>query len=252
MLNLPKKLISQAIFVIGFDRDLTVRTRQFEIEKAMTSLVNAPSVNTNIPDDFNPQAPRVTMSGGDISVQFSQITAQLTINVDNSNAKPIEVITESITKRINLFQSILDKVIGIDKQLERGMVLVVSYPVDLDKTADEELAEYIASSFTKVQSFGKPQNVGINVAYKTDDNYFITLTVAQYKQAISDLVGTQSQFIDFAKLPVTEKGIELKIDINSRPLLASANTPKDVTKIVLDKSFDFLLNQADNFMGMKK
>jgi len=250
MLNFSKKSISQAVFVIGFERDVSIRTKQFEIEKAMMSLVSGPSVNTNIPDEFEAQMPRVTMNYGDVAIHFSQVTAQMTINVENNNAKSIEVIVESIAKRVNLFQSVVDKVIHNDMQRERGLVLTVNYSVDKDKITDADVSEYIQSHFMKVQPLGIPASAGFNVGYKTDDNFFITLSVGQYKFVRSEVLSASPvQWIDISKLIIIDTGVELKIDINSRPLLDIVNKPKDVTKAILDKSHDFLLKQADGFIG---
>lgn len=248
---LGSKSIAQAVFVIGYARDATIRTRQFEIEKAMTPLIGGPSVNTNLPDDSNPHAPRVTLSHGAVTVHFSQMAAQITINVDNTDNKSLEVIRDSISKRINMFQSCLDKIIPHEQQRERGLVLTVQYPVDLNKVTDDVVFEYIQSKFLRITPLGTAASAGFNVGYKTADNFFITLNVGQYKMATAEVPITQSvSWFDIAALPVVESGIELKIDVNSRPWVDKPNKPKDETGVIMKKSFDFVLSEADSFMGI--
>lgn len=248
---LTTKSIAQAVFVIGYARHNSIRMKQFEIEKALAPLIGGPSVNTNLPDDFNPQAPRVTFTQGPVAVHFSQIAAQITINIDNTDNKSLEVIRDSISKRINLFQSCLDKVVPREQQRERGLILTVQYPVDLSKVTDEIAFDYIQTRFLRITPLGTPASAGFNVGYKTADNFFITLAVAQYKMATAEIPATQSvNWLDLSTLPVTESGIELKIDVNSRPLVDMPNKPKDETGIILKKAFDFVFTEANSFMGI--
>lgn len=251
MLNLPNKSIAQVLFVIGYTRDSTIRTKQFDIEKALASLIGDTSVNTNLPDDFNPQAPRVTLMQGQLSAFFSQIAAQLTIDIDNTNGKSVEVIRDSITKKINLFQSCVDKIISHEQQRERGLVLTMKYPVDSTQFPDEAVFDYIQSKFFQISPLGKPASAQFNVGYKTNDNFFVTLSVAQYTQ-YNIATMSAAQLFDITTLPVIESGIELKIDVNSRPLVDVADQPADVTKVILGKTFDFVLTQADKFIGAQK
>jgi len=253
MLNSANKSIAQALFVIGYTRDSTIRTKQFDIEKALAPLIGGPSVNTNLPDDFNPQAPRVTLIQGQVSVHFSQIAAQLTIDVDNTNDKSLEVIRDSIAKRINLFQSCVDKIMPHEQQRERGLVLTMKYPVDSTQFPDEAVFDYIQSKFFQISPLGKPASAQFNVGYKTEDNFFVTLSVAQYKMAAGEMPAMPTvQWFDIMTLPIIESGIELKIDVNSRPLVDVADQPANVTKVILEKTFDFVLTEADKFMGVRK
>ena len=252
MLNLPKK-IGQVLFVIGYTRDSTIRTKQFDIEKAFVNLIDGPSINTNLPDDFNAQAPRVTLNRGRLSVYFSQVTAQLTIDIDNTNGKSLEVIRDSIAKKINLFQTCVDKIIPHEQQRERGLVISTLYSIDSTKFSDEAIFEYIQSNFLKVHPLGKPASGQFNVGYKTSDNFFITLSVAQYKIAGGEIPAiSEKQWFDFTSLPVIDSGIELKIDVNSRPLVDMEDQQTDVTAAILQKSFDFVIDEADKFMGVQK
>lgn len=253
MLNLANKSIAQALFVISFTRDSTIRTKQFDIEKAMAPLLGGSSVNTNLPDDFNPQAPRVTIGQGQVSVHFSQIAAQLTIDVDNTNGKSVEVIRDSIDKKINMFQSCVDKIISHERQRERGLVLTLHYFVDSTQFSDEAVFDYIQSKFFQISPLGKPASAQFSVGYKTNDNFFVTLSVAQYNQYnIAAGMSSENQWVDIKTLPIINSGIELKIDVNSRPLVDMADQPDNVTNVILKKTFDIIMDEADKFMGAQK
>ena len=246
MLSLNNKLITQALFVVNYEKDSAIRTKQFDIERAFESLITGSSVNTNLPDDFNPQAPRVTLTHDKTSIVFSQIAAQLTIDVDNLKDQPIESIIISIDKRIKLFQKCLDKIIPNTSQKDRGLVINVNFPIyDL---GDEEIANYIQSNFFKPLSLGVPASAGFNVGFKTEDNFFITLFVGIYK-IIDPPTYKENQWIDILNLPIKESGIELKIDVNSRP---KVEQPSEITDLILNKAFDFIKNEADTFIGIKK
>lgn len=248
MLNLINKSISQVLFVIGYMRDSTIRIKQFDIEKALLPLLVGSSVNTNLPDDFNPQLPRVTLRQGKLSVHFSQLTAQLTIDIDNTNGKSLDVMRDSIAKKINLFQSCVDEIIPHERQRERGLVLTMLCPVD--STQFSNVFTHIQSNFFKISPLGEPASAQFNVGYKTNDNFFLTLAVAQYQIAAGDIAAiSAAQYVDINTLPVVESGIELKIDVNSRPLVDMTDQPTDVTKVILKKAFDFVINEADKFIG---
>jgi hypothetical protein len=168
MLKESKKRIGQVIFVVGYAIDSTIRTKQFDIEKALAPLITGPSINTNLPDEHNPHAPRVQIGKGRISAQFTQLAAQLTINVENANGKPLETIRDSITKKINLFQNCLDKIVPHDQQRERGLVLVVQYPVDSVKFSEEQVINYLHTNFFRFDPLGVAVNTGFNAGYRTE------------------------------------------------------------------------------------
>jgi hypothetical protein len=250
MLNLTSKSINQALFVIGYMKDSAIRTKQFDIEKALSPLIVGSSVNTNLPDDFNPQMPRVTLRQGKLSVHFSQLTAQLTIDIDNTNGKSLEVIQDSIAKKINLFQSCVDEIIPHEQQRERGLVLTMLYPVDSTQFPNEAVFAHIQSNFFKISPLGEPASAQFSVGYKTVDNFFLTLAVTQYQIATGDIAAiSAAQYVDINTFPVIESGIELKIDVNSRPLVNMTDQSTDVTKDILKKTFDFVINEADKFIG---
>lgn len=253
MLSSAKKSIAQAVFVISFDRDKTIRTKQFDIEKAMAPLAIGQTASTNLPDDFNPMAPRVTLNKGRLAVFFSQLAAQITIDIDNTNGKSTEVILDSIAKQINLFQNCVTQVIPQKYQREHGLIISVQYSVDLDKFSEEAVVAYVQSRFIQATSFGAPASASINVGYKTDDGFFLTLTVQHYKIASGEIPAMSAgELLDIKSLPITEGGVELKIDINSRPLVEQENQPDNVTDIVLKKSIAFIKNDADKLMGAMK
>lgn len=253
MLSKENKSISQVLFVISYERDLTIRTKQFDIENFFTPLITGASVNTNLPDDFNPQAPRVTLKKDRLAVNFSQLTAQLTIDIDNANKKSLTIIQSSIDKQINLFQACVDKIIPRDKQRERGLILTIFYSLDPVKYSDRAVFDYIQSNFFKIPPLGEPASAQFNVGYKTNDNFFITLAVTQYKVAGGKISTRQGiELLDLTSLPIIDSGIELKVDINSRPLVgANEEQIDDVTAVIVQKTFDFITNDADKFMGVE-
>jgi len=251
MLKLENKSIAQAIFVAGYKRDLEIMTKQFEIEKAFKSIIPAVSVNTNIDDNANPQAARVILSNGLISAHFTQVSAQLNLDINDKDWPGLDDIKKYIIHNVTIFQECLCSVVPLASQLERGLVVAVKYPVDIEKYSDVDIFGYIQDKFISLPSFGLPASASLNVGYKTDDNYYISLGISQYKMASSEIpIGSSGLILDFSSLPISETGIELKVDINSRPLLNTSNT-KDVTGTILNKVFDFIYGDADKIMGIK-
>ena len=139
----------------------------------------------------------------------------------------------------------------VEKQRERGLILTILYSIGTTQVSDKTVSNYIQSNFFKISPFGEPASAQFNVGYKTEDNFFITLAVTQYKMAAGKIPAMRTgEVIDIKSLPIVDSGIELKVDINSRPLLGVAEQPSnDVTTVILKKTFDFLKNDADKFIG---
>jgi len=252
MLKLENKSIAQAIFVVGYKRDLGIRTKQFEIEKAFKSLIPAVSVNTNIDDNANPQAARIILSKGLVSSHFTQVSAQLNIDINDNDWPSFDAIKRYIFDYVTSFQECLCGVVPLDLQLERGLVIAVKYPVDIEKYSDIDIFGYIQDKFISIPSFGSPASASLNVGYKTGDDYYISLGISQYKMVSSEIpVGPNGLILDLSSLPISETGIELKVDINSRPLVNTGYT-EDVTVKILNKAFDFIYDDADKIMGIKQ
>ena len=55
--------------------------------------------------------------------------------------------------------------------------------------------------------------------------------------------------IDMTTLPVVDKGFELQIDVNNKPLLETPGARLDSTKALVDQMRHEMGNEANKFMG---
>lgn len=248
-----KKYIAQVVFVVGYNKDTTIRKKIFDIEDSLKDLIGGSVAQSNpIPDDTHPPVPRVIIDNGKgLSVNFSQVAAHMVINIDNSSAKAMSIIKQSIYKKVHTFYASIKKVIGKENLKDIGTVISIRYPIEPFGSNFPDVARFVHDRFFKVSSLGASATAGFNLGYKDDDNFFITLTIDMYQMATGDVQNLpMGVMIDINTLPVSESGIELKIDVNNKPLLGGSAIIDDIDKVELDKVFDFIENKLDTFMGI--
>jgi len=245
-----KKYIAQVVFVVGYAQDKSIRRKIVDIEDALKDLLDDSIPQSNhISDDMPPQLPRIVIENNrkGLSINFSQVAAHIVINVDNSNGKTMDVIKQSIYKKVHTFYASIKKVIGEENLNDIGTVIAIRYPIEPFGRNFSEVARFVQERFFKVSPLGESATAGFNIGYKDADNFFVTLTLDMYQMAMGEIkdlpIGVT---IDINTLPISESGIELKIDVNNKPF---GTTIDNIDKIELDKVFYFIENKLDSFIG---
>jgi hypothetical protein len=247
----PKLYISQAVLVVNHEQISDIRIKQPEIEKLFNTIIEAQSENSNVLDSDPPNIPRIIMRSDKIHALFSQNVTQFIMLVNNNNDKNIKTIFDSLKNKIVKLKDILNHFTTKDKQISVGVVFTLRYSFDLDITR-EKIAYCIHNKFINGMSqYGKPINVQFLLGYETDSGNYMNFSASMY-----EAVSKRINFSDFngksvAEFPIhqddiTERGVELSLDINN----ISAPTKNNDVVLFINEVEDFLLNHADSFIDV--
>jgi hypothetical protein len=73
MMEIANKYISEAVFIVSYQLDKNIRFMQPKAEEVFRSLIPIQSSQTNLPDDFDPQAPRILFQSKHKILAISQV-----------------------------------------------------------------------------------------------------------------------------------------------------------------------------------
>ncbi|MCH9741650.1 MAG: hypothetical protein K0U21_00415, partial [Proteobacteria bacterium] len=181
-----KKYIAQVVFVVSYAQDKAIRRKVVDIEDALKSLLDDSVPQSNpISDDMPPNLPRIVIENNrkGLSINFSQVAAQLVVNIDNSSGKSMDVIKQSIYKKVHTFYVSIKKVIGEKNLKDVGSVITIRYPIEPYGSSFPDVARFVHERFFKVSPLGESATAGFNIGYKDADSFFITLTLDMYQMA---------------------------------------------------------------------
>ncbi|NMG29444.1 hypothetical protein [Aromatoleum evansii] len=251
MLLRDNKYISQAIYAVRFrERDDGVRLKQAEAEKAFSSFMGGQSNQTNVPDNFDPNAPRIVFQGNHKGLLISQLSCQFDQNFE-PKALPLDRQVETIEKNVRAFHARLLAFKEERTLSESALILSVNIPSDIGL---QKLHTHLADRFLKSTPLGELASVSFKVGYKTDDNLFLNLEANVYELRRAELdqsARVNAAVIDIASIPVVEEGFGIKIDINDRPKkMADLNYVVEGPDRLLATAFGFVKDKLDEVMGL--
>jgi hypothetical protein len=246
MNSTSKPYIGSAILLLGFrDRMPKVRFEQAAAEAAFSDFIGAPSQQTNIPDDADPNQPRILFSSGNTAILISQMACQLRIVFEKSDLGIIEQLQE-IHEKALAFSLLAYKFLDILNYAFQGFIIEINLPVE----GSMELAQKeVYDRIIKAPALGEIASMQILVGYEVD-GMFVNFTTSAYEARTSDMPASELAKLDrlhLQKLELTEVGISVKVDVNNR---ANGNLPNSLqsTADLLNASTKFLrINFATNF-----
>ena len=216
MVDLKKAYIAQAICILNHALDKRVRYRQEEAESIFGTAFQTQSQQTNVPDDFEPSAPRLIFQNGHRQLMLSQSLVQLVLGFENSE-KTLDQQMDIIFKNIADIHSRAQKFQPSGWTGEVGVIFVVNVPSDLGRDA---LSENVFSRFIKLERLYDTASVALKVGFKTKENLYLNFEIDVYelRKTIFD-PGLQPKAIDISAIPVHEMGYSFKVDVNNKPRL---------------------------------
>lgn len=235
---ISKGYISQAVLIVGHDLDKRIRYKQEQAEGIFGPLFGMQSQQTNLPDDFDPAAPRLIFQHGKKQLIVSQVASQLTLGFESGLGKGWKEQVEIFIKNVNELGRLLckfhDKLNG-----EVGVVFSLSIPSDASKN---ELTKKIFDSYISFKELGEIASSSFKVGFKTEDDFYLNFEADVYEMrggAVSNFSGV----IDIRSLPVHEVGFLFKIDLNNRPRQSVVTDFEAEIRTVAERAKDFMLNE---------
>src|SRR5438552_1399034 len=142
--DLSKKYIAEAQYVVAFVRDREIRLKQQLVEKSFGNLFSgSQSVQTNVPDEFSGSAPRIILNAKNRTLAISQVALTLSLRFESAESaadKQLEVIEKNILD----LERALPSFQKTSELRETGLVMVVNYPSDHSVL---ELSNHLYSQF---------------------------------------------------------------------------------------------------------
>lgn len=232
MIDLQKAYISQAIYVASHELDKRIRYKQEQAEAAFGSFISAQSQQTNLPDDFDPAQARIFFQSGPKQMIISQIASQLSMGFDSSE-KGVDSQLETVIKNVKEAQKKIEQFKEKDQLRENALVITLSFP---STSSRAELSDFMFSRFVKMPKFGEVASSSVKIGYLLIDGHFLNIEADVYEKRGGPIQLTLGAQIDLMSLPITEIGISVKIDINSRPRAAvpgfASNGPDEIIGIM--------------------
>lgn len=204
---------SSATCLISYLPDDKIRLKQAVFEDALRELTNAQSVNANVLDDAPVQIPRIVIVSGHKQVLISQVNAQLTLNFEKGQMTHDQQLA-TILKNCRMFWNAVRKVKSNDCR-EQGIMLTLSMPTDLTQL---EITAFLKNHFLAPQFDQSLSAFGLRFGWTTENGLFKNLSFDAYETRAIDIKMQQTrQLIPLYSIPVTETGIEVKLDTNDKP-----------------------------------
>lgn len=247
MVDKTKKYISDAICVMSFNQDKEIRLKQASAEKTFEAFLSTQSIQTNVPDDFDPTAPRLIFQAKNKQLVISQVATQLSLSFEPKTKSLIEQL-DIIAKNAERFYSGVVEFKGEGELKESGIIVSLNYPSD---ESQQIMNEYIYNHFFKIRSLGEVASANFKVGFKDSELFYINFEAMVYELHKKEFKPTVSrQVIKIADIPIVERGYMVKIDLNNRPMLTgsqiAANRKLDG---IMKKVSAIVLNEIDKFMG---
>ncbi|MGO4366419.1 hypothetical protein [Pseudomonas sp. PAB10] len=212
IVDVKKGYISQAIYLVRNAQDKRVRYQQEQAEEIFGACFSAQSQQTNLPDDFDPNAPRLIFQGGHKQLVLSQVSSQLTLGFDSANKKISEQL-DIIVRNVLDVQTRVRRFRSQEALQENALVLTLSFPTACSK---EDLSRFLFDKFLKIQPSAQVASTSIKVGYLLQGNMFLNIEFDVYEKRQGE-ISAQQAFYDVSAFKVVEVGVSIKVDINNKP-----------------------------------
>ena len=252
-MKFEKKYISEAICIIEYKTiDDKVRYRAADAEAAFAIMFPKQSQQSNVPDNADPNLPRLIFQNGQKQLSVSQKMCQLNLSFGN-NEKDIHGQLKIIEKNLLEFQGGLYK---FKNKQELGLCAIVFSVNVPSKDGRDAMLHHAYSRFFKVDQqaeFGDLASYSFNVGYKTKELHYLNYEADIYELRKMDLpkptlTGQVLRF-DLGNMPLVEEGIGVRVDINNRPKVNSTNYVYSGVEELIPVATVFILGKLNNIMG---
>lgn len=249
MADMKSKYIDNATYVISFNPDENMRLRQADAEKAFGAMFpNVQSIQTNVPDGYDPNAPRFIIQTAKKILTISQVAAQFILKFEYSS-KSLQEQLGIIEKNISTFVSAIKEFTKANIIEQQGFIVSVNYKTNLTQ---QEMSDYLFKHFFNFKPYGEPVSTNFTIGFKISDLLFLNLGASSYEIRETSIEKGASKMVRVDTIPVKEVGYNLKVDINNRPMFLTANQSLSIISVsetIKKQMRNTIENEIDNFMG---
>jgi hypothetical protein len=246
-----RQYVTNATCVISFAIDRQIRYRTAEIERAFQSVLGGQATGTNVIDSAPPAIPRFTMQSGPKQVSVSQVTAQLDLDFF-SQKKNFDALSPTIKKNFSNFWRGVCEFKSCTEIRDMGMVLTFSSP---DKKPVDQLSSEVFDRYLKAPLLGDVASTSFQIGFlDTDKQAFINVAVGSYEMREGLISNPDPRggpiTVELDQLPISEHGIEIKIDVNSKPMtLDDGKLPKNLDQLLFDRLNNLVNTRCEEYLA---
>lgn len=241
MIQIPPQNVS-ITYVLNFPQfEKSVRYQQGLAESAFGEIVNAQSQQTNLPDDFDANQPRILFPSERKTIAISQVSCQLTQNFSKSGKGFEEELAIArknaieFAKRAYLFKPAYEA---------HSLVLELRYP---NVGSINEIANLIYKQFVRIEPVGEVASTIFQFGFKFEGLY-LNIGANPYEQRQLPTAGPDGFSVVRAdEMNVLETGLQLKIDVNNLPDFRQGN--EGAPDRLFDAISKFLSDSFSNVFG---
>lgn len=246
-----QQYLANATCVISFSMDRQIRYRVADIERAFQSVLGGQATGTNVADTAPPAIPRFTMQSGPKQLSISQVTAQLDLDFF-SQKKSFESLSATIKKNFSNFWQGFCQVKNLTDIRDMGMIFTINTP---DKRSTNELSAEVFKRYVRAPLLGDVASTSLQLGFlDTDKQAFINVAVGSY-EIREGLINNPDprggpMTIEINELPVSEHGIETKLDVNSKPMtLKDGQLPRDLDDQLFRRLNGLVTERCKDFLS---
>ncbi|OFZ66436.1 MAG: hypothetical protein A2V79_08995 [Betaproteobacteria bacterium RBG_16_56_24] len=252
-MKFENKYISEAICLIQYKAiDGKIRHRVADAESAFADIFSGQSQQTNVPDNTDPNIPRLIFQGGHKQLSISQKACQFSLGFAN-NEKTIDEQLAIITKNLSAFQNDVFKFKPKDQLGECAIILSVNVPC---KEGRDSTLQHIYNRFFKVDQqaeYGKLASYSFKVGYETSNQCYLNYETDVYELRKLDVPQptTFGQVVQIAVKDgaVIEEGVRIRVDVNNKPKVRSASYAYSGIDELMPIAFDFVVAKVDKLIN---
>jgi hypothetical protein len=218
--------IATVELITRFDRFEDVRKTQFVFEDNLKEVFRGKTQQVPRPSGANPDAPWFLIADGPKFLIVSETSAQIALNFqDNRGAKDI---ISTIERHARALDSAVSKSVSTEKRFS-GIVVTINYPTG---DGDAEAIQYIADSYLKTERLGAVISAQVSIGYQKDEDTYVVYTAQPYRNIELQQTGSESAFVDLESAPAREVGLQIKVDVNCRPLSGKTSADRSLSPLV--------------------
>jgi len=233
--------VSRVQVVVGFARDDEILLTAGKYLQKLSKELGVPIPKMAVPSAAPPEAPRAIIPGSSTLMQVGLNRAELYTQPPDHVAGEFESAVDFALQAANRFLLDLMTVVRYEWA---GMVSAINYPT---KTITTMMAAATLASDKLINLPRRSRelsHLNLQIGFR-EHTFYVTYSISGYEIRIGALPQPAPQSIDVSKVPVSETGIEVLLDVNNKPLQSKRGLKTDLLEIVNQKKAKFRTLKED-------
>lgn len=245
--------LAAASFLIEFSSPVQgMRFHQKLAEDAFSTFIGVQSQQSNVPDNIDPNLPRIAFYSERKSILISQLGCHLNFNF-SQNSDPLEKQIQILKKNCSEFYSLAINKFKVSTYKLTAIILDFQFPSD---SPSESLQKFLFDRFIKTPSKHSLASIQILMGFKIDE-YFVNFAAQVYETRTAN-IAPHSKFgpesvhtLNLDEMKIVGTGVSFRIDVNTRPLVSRPefHLPDDTLNLFL-RLENFLADDFHSLSGL--